>query len=198
MEKTNVVFLEGERVYLRPLDEETDLATCQRWINSPEIRPFIGSGDFPITRVGEKKFFEDANEASKSPKNVVLAIVRKDGNEFIGTIGLHDLDWVNRSAVTGTLIGDPTNRGQGFGTEAKMLLLEYAFNTLNLNRIGSAALDSNGRSLRYSEKCDYQVEGRTRQAIFKNGRYHDLIQLGILKNDWDKRRQKTQTKKRSP
>jgi len=197
MEKGNVTFLEGKRVYLRPLNEETDLGLCQRWINSPEIRPFIGSGNMPITRIGEKEFFAEANGKSKVPGNILLGIVLKKDHRLIGTIGLHDINWIDRTATTGTLIGDPADRGQGFGSEAKEMLLEYAFQTLNLHRISSKALAYNKASRRYSEKCGYKLEGRARQAIYKDGRYHDLVHLGILKSDWEKHRQIRKTKKRS-
>lgn len=198
MKSGEVVFLEGKKVYLRPLDAATDLALCQRWINDPETRPFIGSGNIPVSAEREKQFFEET-EDRKFPRNIILGIVVKATGKLIGTMGLHDINWIDRAATTGALIGSKTNRGRGYGTEAKELLLEYAFNTLNLRRINSQCLSYNAASRRYSEKCGYRLEGRLRQAIYKDGRYYDLIQLGLLKSDWQKRNAsvKRRQKKRS-
>jgi RimJ/RimL family protein N-acetyltransferase len=199
MKPGTVVFLGGKKVYLRPLNAATDLALCQRWINDPQTRPFIGSGSIPVSAEREKQFFEET-EDRKFPRNIIMGIVVKATGKMIGTMGLHDINWIDRSATTGALIGDKTNRSRGYGTEAKELLLEYAFNTLNLHRINSQALSYNDASRRYSEKCGYRLEGRLRQAIYKNGRYHDLIQLGLLKSDWQKRKSqlaKGNKKKRS-
>lgn len=72
----------------------------------------------------------------------------------------------------------------GYGTDAKMTLLDYAFNTLNLHKMCSTVIAYNEASLHYSDKCGYILEGTRRKHIFKRGRYWDLIELGLFKKEW--------------
>ena len=87
-------------------------------------------------------------------------------------------------ATTGALIGDKDYWGKGFGTDAKMILLDYAFNTLGLRKILSAVIDYNKRSLRYSLHCGYKIEGVRKKQIFRNGRFRDEFMLAVFKKDW--------------
>ncbi len=99
-------------------------------------------------------------------------------------MGIHRINWKDRTATTGAVIGEKAYWGKGYGSEAKKLLLDYAFNELNLRKICSGALAFNGRSQAYSKKCGYEVEGVLKQHIFKNGEYHDLVQLAVFKEQW--------------
>lgn len=173
-----VVFLRGRVVNLRPF-ERTDIPALTRWINDPDVRFFLRN-TFPQTEKNEEDWF---NRMGSDESNVVLAIETTDG-VLIGSMGLHRIDWTNRTATTGALIGEKEYWGKGFGTDAKMTLLEYAFNTLNLRKICSEAYAFNKRSVCYSMHCGYKVEGKKRQHIFRGGRYWDVIQLGLFKGEW--------------
>lgn len=187
-------FLKGQRIRLRVLDPEADAAACALWMNDPETRHLLGEKRaFPITPADEKEWIKKLS-ATTPPEDIVFGIELKKSGKLIGIIGLHDIDWVSRKAITGTKIGPANLRSLGLGTEAKQLLLEYAFNTLGLNRIQSQVIVYNQASLRYSAKCGYRQEGVLRQAVYKNGRFHDLIILSILRDEW-LARQKKATKK---
>jgi RimJ/RimL family protein N-acetyltransferase len=172
------VFLQGPRLYLRPM-EERDLETFRRWINSAEIRQYLKIF-LPITEKGEREFFD---RISQDPNLVLLAIVLNDGT-LIGDLGLHNIHWNDGTAMTGTVIGEPDYQNKGYGTEAKMLLLNYAFNTLNLRKIYSSAIGNNPRSEHYNKKCGYKEEGRRIRQFYRNGEYYDEILLGVFKEDW--------------
>jgi len=163
-----VVFLKGRKYILRPFNKETDLVKCHRWINDPEIYQYL-LYSHPMTLQGEAEWFE---KLYKNKNNVPLAIETIEG-EFIGTMGLHDIKSVDRTAVTGALIGEKEFWGRGFGTDAKMTLLDYAFNTLNLRKVCSRVIAFNKRSVAYSLRCGYEIEGKLKRHIFKRGRYYD-------------------------
>ena len=130
-QNNRIVFLKGHRVILRPPNKAADLDTCLRWINDPEIRQFI-TLIFPTLKEEEAEWFDNL----KNNKNgVQLGIEAIEKNKFIGLMGLHNIHWQNRTATTGALIGEKEYWGKGFGTDAKMHLLNYAFNTLNLRKI---------------------------------------------------------------
>jgi RimJ/RimL family protein N-acetyltransferase len=174
---SRVVFLEGKKVILRPLDKEKDLGVVLKWVNDPELRQFV-SFFLPSTKKQEEEWFDKKRE-----DEIVLAIETKEG-EFIGSIGLHKINYRHRTATTGTLIGEKSFWGKGYGTDAKMILLNYAFNTLNLRKIKSQAYATNQRSVNYSKKCGYKVEGTLKKDLFVNGDYVDVVCLAVFRRSF--------------
>jgi RimJ/RimL family protein N-acetyltransferase len=179
-EKQPVIFLKGKRLRLRPL-EATDLERCTVWINDPEIRDFITVA-FPISSIQEQSF---VMEATLSKDRVKLAIETHEG-VHVGNIDIHGINWINRTAETGTMIGDKNYWSQGYGTEAKMLLLDYAFNTLGLRKLHSGAYAYNERSINYSLTCGYKIIGRKKKEKFRKGEYHDVVLLEVFKDEWQR------------
>ncbi len=173
-----VIFLKGKRVILRPLSEN-DVSQLTRWINDPQVRQFI-KNSVPLNESAERNWVQSLEKRSQT--DIVLGIEVK--GKLIGNIGLHRIDWKHRIATTGAIIGEKEYWGKGFGTDAKMALLNYAFNDLNLRKLVSHVYAFNERSLAYSLHCGYRVEGRLRRHRFVNGRYWDEIILGLFKSDW--------------
>lgn len=175
---SSVVFRTGKRVILRPFQAE-DAPLLTRWINDPKVTQYLKrSHPTTLTQAADR-----LKTLGQNKDNVVLGVALLDGT-LIGSMGLHRISWINRTATSGALIGDAKYQGQGYGTEAKMLLLEYAFNTLNLHKVCSTVLAFNVRSQRYNEKCGYVVEGVQRAQMFRNGTYHDLILMAVFREDW--------------
>ncbi len=180
MEKQNrVVFLKGKKVILRPLRKETDLAAYVRWFNDPEIR-YYTFGWRPLTYQAESDRFD---EMEKNKEDIRVAIETLDG-KLIGTMGLHQIDRNSGVATTGAVIGEKEYWSRGYGTDAKMILLNHAFNEMNLRKICSWVWSFNGRSRRYNDKCGYIIEGIRKKQIFKHGRYWDQILMAVFKQDW--------------
>lgn len=177
MEKERIIFLRGKKVNLRPLDKHSDLNKCLKWANDPDVRYFL-SLYLPISEQEEVKWFDKEDETK-----IKLAIETRQG-KFIGTITLIGIDYRNGIATTGTMIGEKEYWGKGYGTDAKMILLNYAFNVLNLRKIYSRVFAFNKRSVNYSKKCGYKTEGIFRQDRFINGKYVDVICLAVFKKDW--------------
>lgn len=174
-----MAFRKGALVYLRPF-QKSDSETLQKWMNDQEVTQFL-MRVFPITAREEDEWIENQG---KDSKNLALAIVTVEDNKLIGSIGLHQIDLINRNAVTGTVIGEKEYWGKGYGTEAKMLLLDLAFNALDLVIILSKVLAFNGRSLAYGKKCGYEEVGRIPGWIRKNGERHDEVLLVVTQERW--------------
>ncbi|MBI3956984.1 MAG: GNAT family N-acetyltransferase [Candidatus Kerfeldbacteria bacterium] len=174
----NPPFLVGEKVTLRPVNPDTDLDPCWRWVNDPDIRPLI-SRRVPVSREEEREWI-----VRRSPSDIVFSIELNPDRRLIGVISLHRIDWINRHAASGTIIGEADSWGKGYGTEAKTLLLGYAFRTLGLHRVSSSVFATNERSLRCQLKCGYVEEGRRRKAYFINGEWVDEVLLGVLADEW--------------
>jgi len=184
-----IVFLRGKRLYLRGL-EPSDAERCQRWINEPETRRYLMAA-FPTSLAAERKWIENVGLSEKPFKDIVCGIVLNRGDRLIGMIGLHKINWVNRNAVSGMMIGEPECRGKGYGPEAKDLLLGHAFQTLGLHRVSSIAFANNARSLGSLRKSGYREEGRSREAVWRDGAWVDEIQFAILDHEWRARRATT-------
>lgn len=177
--KPALVFLRGKKTILRPLRKATDFELCLRWINDPEVNQYLLSY-FPVTEKKEKEWF---NRLANNPTEIVLGIETLAG-KLIGNMALVHINAKDRTALTGALIGEKEYWGKGYGTDAKMTLLNYAFNTLNLRKINSSVYAHNKRSLKYNLKCGYKVEGVRKKQIFRNGKYRDEILLAVFKEDW--------------
>jgi RimJ/RimL family protein N-acetyltransferase len=102
----------------------------------------------------------------------------------IGNTGLHQIDWKNRMAVFGIVLGEKAYWGQGFGTEAARTILRFAFEELNLHRVELEVFDFNPRAIRSYEKVGFRHEGTRREALFRNGRYQDVHLMSILQEEF--------------
>lgn len=163
-----------------------DARLLMQWINDPDTRQFL-MRFAPVMLEGEEKWLSEMalGTAHMSPvQNVVFLLVNKATNKRVGTMGLHRIDWKNRNAVTGTLIGAKESRERGLGSDAKTLLLNWAFNELGLNKVESRVLAFNERSLAYAKKCGYAEVGRLKRHIWRDGQWHDEIILEVHAEEW--------------
>lgn len=177
--ETKVVFRDGKRIYLRPI-LESDIPYFLKWMNDEGLTKYL-IVYLPQTEASEKRWFE---RVTKSDTDIIFAIVEKSTDKLIGTMGLHNISWKDRTATTGAIIGEAEYWDRGYGTEAKMLLLNYAFNTLNLRKICSSVRDFNARSVKYQKKCGYKEEGRRIEEHYVDGKYYDTILTAVFKKDW--------------
>lgn len=174
-------FLIGPRLYLRPVDP-ADVDLFLRWFNHPDVRRTLRSKD-PLTRLFEEEFVR--KQARFGEVERVLVIVLREGERPIGTIGLHEVaPPAARGADLGIAVGEPDCWGQGYGTEAIGLLLDHAFDDLNLHRVGLTCYDFNARGLACYEKLGFVREGTRRESFFREGRWVDEVLMGILAREW--------------
>jgi ribosomal-protein-alanine N-acetyltransferase len=169
----------GEKVYLRPLERE-DAATIQPWVNDPETTRFMLLFR-PMDQVSEEQFIDRVN---RSETEVVFGVARPLDDVLIGVSGLHQINWKNRNGNFGITIGDKSCWNQGLGTETTALVMQYAFDTLNLHRVTLQVFEYNARAIRVYEKLGFQKEGVLREEHFREGRYWDTIFMGLLREEW--------------
>jgi len=176
----SVPFLESDRLYLRPLDADQDLDRCLGWINDPELQARIGRRH-PMSRVQEKEWLAGQY---KRNDNLNLAMVLKDADQHIGNCGFNQIDYVNRCAEFGILIGERDAWGKGYGPEAIKLILGYGFDELGLHRIWLWAFSFNQHAIQSYEKAGFIHEGVLREAYYRHGAYHDHIVMSVLESNW--------------
>jgi RimJ/RimL family protein N-acetyltransferase len=176
-------YARGQRLFLRPV-EAGDAALLVRWLNDPEVTQYLAR-TFPLTMEEEQAWIR--NRAGDE-KNLVLMIVAREGRRPVGTTGLHALSAVDRKAVFGIQIGEKDCWNRGLGTEATDLMLELAFQRLNLNRVELDVYDTNPRAIRVYERAGFRTEGLARQARFQNGQYVDIRRMAVLAEEWRAKR----------
>ncbi|MDH7489560.1 MAG: GNAT family protein [Anaerolineae bacterium] len=168
----------GQRVRLRAL-EESDLERCYRWINDPEVTEHL-TARFPVSTHDERKWLL---QASSGDADRSFAIETAEG-EHIGNIGLHRIHYLDRNAELGILIGEKDRWNQGYGTDAILTLLKFAFEEMNLHRVYLRVDADNPRAIRCYEKCGFVKEGTLRDATYRRGRYKDQYIMSVLAHEF--------------
>ncbi len=171
-------FRKGKKTFLRPVLRE-DSKHFIRWINDPEVSRFL-LAHHPMMEKHEEDWIDSM---VKDKTSIHLTILDEKGRP-IGTTGIDKLSAKDGTGTTGTMIGEKAAWGKGHGTDAKMLLLEFAFNTLNLRKVCSSVLAFNERSLRCQLRCGYMEEGRRKAHVYREGEYHDEILLAVWRDDF--------------
>lgn len=173
--------LQGEKVVLRAL-QRSDLEHLCRFNNDLEVE-LAGGGDPPWPQSLERLQAEfDAGVASGGRDGMVFAI--EAGGTLIGQCALFRLDPVARTAGLGMTIGDKNYWGRGYGRDALQVLLDYGFRLQNLRRIWLTVNATNERAIRAYRACGFQEEGRLREHVWSNGAFVDLVQMGLLRQEW--------------
>ena len=173
--------IRGERVFLRPA-EKSDVQTFVRWFADAEMSGFLGMRA-PMSEAMEEQWFSRAVE-QQGKENYHFVMCRLDNSQPIGTISLFHLDQTNGNAGVGISIGEKELWGQGYGTDAMNALLDFGFGQLRLERIWLEVYDYNDRARRSYEKSGFVVEGTQRHANYRLGKYHDVLLMAILHDDW--------------
>jgi diamine N-acetyltransferase len=178
----------GERIRLRAV-EKADLSRFVEWLNDPEvIRGLLLHN--PLSQAEEDSWYERMLQrpADEHVMAIDLRLPADAGQtptwKLIGSLSFDNIDWRVAAAELGIVIGDKSYWNQGYGTEAVRLLVQFGFNTLNLNRIFLHVYETNPRAIRAYEKAGFTTEGRERQAEFRNGSYIDVLRMSILKEEF--------------
>jgi RimJ/RimL family protein N-acetyltransferase len=87
---------------------------------------------------------------------------------------------VHRSAMMGLRIGDAADRGQGYGRDALELAVNFCWNHLNLSRIGLVVFSVNERAIKLYKAFGFQEEGLLKRSVFIDGRYIDVVLMGLM------------------
>jgi RimJ/RimL family protein N-acetyltransferase len=164
----------GENVYLSPIDPD-DAEQFAEWMNDYETMRYMTIYPKMVSAQSERETLEQL------AKEQNYSIVKLDGDELIGNIGLVDINYINRTADVGIFIGKSAERSKGYGGEALKLLVQYAFDILNLQEISLTLHSDNARALACYKKAGFTEYGRRKRAIYMGGEYLDCIFMQILR-----------------
>jgi RimJ/RimL family protein N-acetyltransferase len=172
--------IKGKRVTLRAI-EETDLPLLHRWANDPELQDILGVIHFPSSMDFHRSWFAGLRGDQLNQR---LAIDAPDVG-LMGISSIINIDWRNNHAWHGVMLGDVDVRGKGYGLDAVMATMRYAFDEMHLERLDGSIIEYNKTSYSfYCGKLGWKEEGRRKSYYFRRGRYWDQIVVGITRADY--------------
>lgn len=171
----------GEKVYLRIL-ERSDISTTQKWITDPEISAIMGY--LPTKSLAQQEQWYDAilNDNTR----YIFAICLIESSQHIGNVALGNIDYVSRNAMLSIFIYEKKQRRAGYGSEATRLILDFAFNRLNLHRVYLQTSSGFHGAIRMYESLGFVKEGILREHYYINGQYSDKIIYSILRQEYER------------
>jgi len=177
------MFIDGKSIYLRVPNKKDLKGNWHTWLNDPTVTRFQNKGIFPNTSRKQEKYF---HSMINSKNDVIFAIVEKKKCKHIGSVGLHKIDWVHRSAELGIVIGEKKYWGKGYGKLAWNMIAYYGLKVLNLHRIHAVVFKGNIASIKSAKASGFKNEGILRDMFFKNGKYHSAVSMSVLGNEFKK------------
>ena len=176
----NNPFIIGEEIYLRPLEKSDLTREYLSWINDSEVTRYMETGTFPTNMENLEEYYRTM---TSSPNHVILAIVNKKPDKHIGNIALNNINWVNRVANLGIMIGEKKHWGKGCGTEAVKLMVNYAFWKLNLHKVWVGVDEENTSAYHIYKVVGFVDEGCLKNELYRDGKYYWKIIMGIVREE---------------
>lgn len=172
----------GENVHFDAITRD-DLPLIGNWFSDTEILSYIWEiAVYPQSEQETQEWYEKIKD-SKDAYHFLIRL--NEVNRAIGFINLKNLNFKSRWAKLGIMIGEKDCWDKGYGTEATRLMVRYGFWELNLNRIELSVAAFNERAIHSYQKLGFQQEVVKRQALYRNGTYHDTIIMGLLRDEWE-------------
>ncbi len=172
----------GKKIRLRA-PSTTDIPAWVTWLNDPEVTAHL---TMPAV-IGYEDQSKWLQRMTANPDHIRLFTVEyldKTDWVMVGHCNYQDIDWRNRNAEVGFFLGNKKYWDRGIGTETASLLLQFGFETMQLNRIWLRVYQSNQRAIHTYEKVGFIQEAVQRDARFKDGKYLSMILMSILQREW--------------
>ncbi len=171
----------GPRVYLRP-PQESDALALAHW-STREVDASWDNGRYPASTGGATRWFEGFQK-KLPPETIDFAVCLRENDEFIGLVGVLDIDYRHRIGESASMILNPSYREAGYGTEAKHLMFDHVFNTVGLHALQSYVMFENPRSAAALRKQGYREVGRDHWVDFRDGSFVSFVCFDLLASDW--------------
>lgn len=168
----------GKKVYLRAMEPE-DMEVFRSMTNDPQTERLLGGWSFPVSVQEQMLWYE---KVVTDKQNLRFTIVVQETENVIGMLNLVNIDWKNGSAFQGIRLGK--EKGKGYGTDAVMTSMKYAFEELRLVRLDGSFIEYNIPSQKMYQKCGWNIEGIKKKAYFREGKHHSLLVAGITDEEY--------------
>lgn len=171
----------GTTIYLRaPRREDID-GNWYQWFSDPDVTQYLADRWWPNSVDDQVRFFETL---STSKDRLVLSICLVETDQHIGVCNLSSISWVHRNADIALVIGEKPFRNGVIAVEAYGLVLDVAFNRLNLLNIRSSYISANPYTPLLERLFGFREAGRFKQYAFFRGAYVDVVWSQLSRADW--------------
>lgn len=186
MMKISEPLFESQNICLAPIDYHSDPEVESRWTHDAAyLRMLSPELARPLAPAQIKKDYEAIEKQMDERNNLFYFTIRlRADDRLIGFAKIYWIEWSNGTGKVQLGIGDPNDRGKGYGTEALHLLLRYAFSEINLYRLTAFVPEYNHIAQALFARAGFVEEVRRRQALYRDGRRWDDLHLGLLGRDW--------------
>lgn len=175
------MLFESSRVKLRKMTKE-DTELYHKWRNDVEVMHSTNPSLDVYPMEETKDFVDHVILGTHAGKSYIM--VEKGKESPIGIVALINIDYKNRNAECIIDIGEKEYWGKGYGSEGLKLLLDYAFYEMNLHRVYLKVFSFNDKAISLYNKIGFIQEGSSRQSLFRDGTWYDIIHMGILQNEY--------------
>lgn len=174
------MIISGNHVRLRAI-EIADVPSIHRWTNDPEIQAQLGGWHFPLSMASLESWVTSFRHDSPDQR----LLIDSDEAGTIGVITLTAINWKDRNAFEGLLIGEREHRRKGYARDALSALMRYAFEEMGLERLDTTIIEYNEGSLALHEQLGWITEGIKERAIFRRNRFWSNVVLGITRRRYE-------------
>lgn len=171
--------LDGKVLSIRPIVKE-DINLLNKWKNDFDVFKNLGGGFQPISIDQQSKWMDNMIDLTGNNKRFMITV----SGHAIGVVGLYNINNINRNCEFGIYIGDKDYHGKGIGKEATQLVLNYAFNNLNLLKVKLLVNDDNFAYKMY-EKLGFRKIGYYEKERFVDGNYIDVYLMELLRENFE-------------
>ena len=177
--------LKGNLVGLTAV-ERSEIEQFRIWRNNPGLRKFFREYRELNSDMQEKWF---QNIANKDDPVIMLSIRRLSDNELLGCCGLLYINWIHRHAELSLYIGfdNAYIDNHGYAYESCILLLEYGFKELGLNKISTEVYEFDVKKDSLLKKFGFHLDGILRKNYFYEGKWWDSKIYSILSTEMENR-----------
>lgn len=174
----------GKLVKLRSY-KEADIERAIEFINDEEVKKLLDSNiPFPMTKWQEEEWIKSRKVGADFTYD--FAIEDLETGKYIGGCSINECDVKNRNCTIGIMIGDKEYWGRGYGSDALKVLIKFIFEEVNMNKIKLGVFSFNSRAIACYKKVGFKEEGILKNELYRSGKYYDIIQMAIFKDEWIK------------
>ncbi|SDB83489.1 diamine N-acetyltransferase [Pelagirhabdus alkalitolerans] len=165
-----------DKLHIRPLEKD-DLEFIYKMRTNPEVMDYWCEEPYTTKEKLTKEYEEHINSRSHR------AFILYHANDKVGFLALYGIDSRHRNAEFAIMF-DPAQHGKGYAKKATRIMVDYAFNQLNLNKLSLEVVKQNEKAIHIYESVGFKVEGDLKQHYFVDGEYCDGLMMGLLREDY--------------
>jgi len=159
--------------------KEKDIYQIMEWRMLPDVTKYMYT-DPKLSKESQLKWYKDITQSD----NLKYWLIEFQ-NTNIGVLNLYNIDQNNKRCFWAYYIADSSYRGKGIGRNLECNIYDYVFYTLKFNKLCCEVLEENDKVIKIHQKFGSGIEGVFIQHIFKNNKFHNVIRMAILREEWD-------------